>query len=79
MYNYYYTKHRGCRDRMVVGFTTIYAISAYHHKRCEFESCSGEVYSIQHYVIKFVSGLRQVCGFLQVFLFPPPGKLTATI
>jgi hypothetical protein len=37
MYNYYYTKHRGCRDRMVVGFTTIYAISAYHHKRCEFE------------------------------------------
>ena len=79
MYNYYYTKHRGCRDRMVVGFTTIYAISAYHHKRCEFESCSGEVYSIQHYVIKFVSGLRQVCGFLQVFLFPPPVKLTATI
>ena len=24
----------------------------------------GEVYSIQHYVIKFVSDLRQVCGFL---------------
>ena len=23
----------------------------------------GEVYSIQHYVIKFVSGLRQVGGF----------------
>jgi len=22
---------RRCRDRMVVGFTTIYAISAYHH------------------------------------------------
>ena len=22
---------RGCRDRMVVGFTTTYAISAYHH------------------------------------------------
>jgi hypothetical protein len=42
------------RDRMVVGFTIIYAISAYHHKRCEFESCSGEVYLIQHYVIKFV-------------------------
>ena len=33
----------GCRgyDRMVVGFTTTYAISAY-----EFESRSGEVYSI---------------------------------
>jgi hypothetical protein len=24
----------------------------------------GEVYSIQHYVIKFVSDLWQVCGFL---------------
>ena len=23
----------------------------------------GEVYSIQHYVIKFISDLRQVCGF----------------
>ena len=25
----------------------------------------GEVYSIQHYVIKFVSDLQQVCGFLR--------------
>jgi pyruvate carboxylase len=25
---------------------TTYAINAYHHKHCEFESCSGEVYSI---------------------------------
>ena len=24
-------RHRRCRDRMVVGFTTTYAISAYHH------------------------------------------------
>ena len=39
----------------------------------------GEVYNIQHYVIKFVSDLRQVCGFLQVLWFPPPLKLTATI
>ena len=32
----------GCcgRDRMVNGFTTIYAISAYHPLSCEFESCS---------------------------------------
>jgi len=36
----------------------------------------GEVYSIQHYMIKFVSHLRQVGGFLR---FPPPIKLTATI
>jgi hypothetical protein len=39
----------------------------------------GEVYSIQHYVIKFVSDLRQVDGFLLVLRFPRPIKLTATI
>ena len=39
----------------------------------------GEVYSIQHYVRKFVSGLRQVGGFLRAFRFPAPIKLTATI
>ena len=39
----------------------------------------GEVYSIQHYVIKFVSDLRPVGGFLRVLGFPPPIKLTATI
>ena len=40
---------------------------------------SGEVYSMQHYVIKFVSDLLQVGGFLHVLWFPPPIKLTATI
>jgi hypothetical protein len=30
-------------------------------------------------VIKFVSDLRQIGGFLRVVLFPPPIKLTATI
>jgi hypothetical protein len=35
----------------------------------------GEVYSIQHYVIKFVSDLRQVDGFLWVFQLPLPIKL----
>jgi hypothetical protein len=39
----------------------------------------GEVYSIQHYVIQFVSDLRQVGGFLRVLRFPSPIKLTATI
>jgi hypothetical protein len=48
--------------------------------RCEIESHSGEVYSIQHHdVIKFVSDLRQVGGFLWVLRFPPPIKLTAMI
>jgi hypothetical protein len=39
----------------------------------------GEMYSIQHYVIKFVSDLRQVSDFLRLLRFPPPIKLTATI
>ena len=41
-----------------------------------FNSCSGEVSSIQYYVIKSVSDLRQVGGFLRVLRFPPPIKLT---
>ncbi len=68
------------RDRVVVGFektpvqsvhitTTVVSSNTVH----------GEVYSIQHYVIKFVSDLRQVGGFLRILRFPPPIKLTATI
>ena len=38
-----------------------------------------EVYSIQYYVIEFISDLRQVSGFLRVLWFPPPMKLTAVI
>ena len=45
--------HRG-HDRMVVGFTTLYAISAYHHWCCEFESRSSGR-GVQHYAIKFVT------------------------
>jgi hypothetical protein len=62
---------------MVVGFTTTYAISAYHHWCCEFESQSGR--GVQHYVIKFVSDLLQVSGFLRVLRFLPSIKLTTTI
>ena len=56
----------------------------YPYNRCLTTSASsnpahGEVYSLQHYVIKFVSQLRQVGGFLQVLQFPPPIKPTATI
>ncbi len=39
----------------------------------------GEVHSIQHYVIKIVSDLRQVEGFHLVLRFPLPINLTATI
>ena len=52
------------RDHMVVGFTATYAISAYDHSYCEFESRPGR--GVQHYVIKFVSVLRQVGYFLRV-------------
>jgi hypothetical protein len=66
---------RSGRHRLVIWFITIWAISAYHHQRCEIEPRTGEVYSVQHYVIKFVSDLRQVSGFLWLLRFPPPIKL----
>jgi len=42
-----------------------------------FDSRSGR--GAQHYVIKLVSNLQQVGGFVRVLWFPPPIKLTATI
>ena len=38
----------------------------------------GKVYSIQHYVIKFVSDLWHISGFLRLLRFPLKIKLTAT-
>jgi len=75
---YHWRERRG-RDRVVVGCITTYVISPYHHLRRAFESRPGEVYSIQHYFIKFVCHLRQVDGFLHVLLFPPPIKLSHDI
>ena len=63
---------RGC-DYMVVRFITTYAISAYSNPAQEWG-----VFSKQHYVIKFVSELPQVGGFLLVLRVSPPIKLTAT-
>ena len=48
-------------------------------KFVSLNSAHGKVYSIQHYVIKFVSDLYQVCNFLWVLQFPLPKKMTATI
>jgi len=59
------------RDRMVVGFTTTCAFTT---KIVNSSSARGEVYSI-HYVIKFVSDLRQVGGFFWILQFPPPNKI----
>ena len=39
-------------------------------KFASLNAADGEVYSIQHYVIEFVSDLRQVFSFLQVPQFP---------
>jgi hypothetical protein len=36
----YLSLPRGYRGRMVVGLTTAYEISAYHHLSCEFKPCS---------------------------------------
>ena len=71
--------YRNGRDRMVVGFITTYAINAYYYERFEYESRSSEVYSIQRYVITFLSDLRLVDGFLRVLRFSQPTKLTSTI
>ena len=62
---------------MVIGFTTTYAINAYHNWCCEIESRSGR--GVQHYVIKLVSDLQQVGCFLRVLRFALPIKLTAMI
>jgi hypothetical protein len=59
---------------MVAGFTTTYAINA--HQVVSSNHDHGEVYSIQHYVIKFVSDVQQVSGYLR---FPPLIQLTTTI
>jgi len=63
---------------MLVGFITTYVISTYHQPHYVFESGSGEMYLIQHYMKKFVSDLRQVSGFFLALRFPLPIKLTAT-
>ena len=60
-------------DHIVVGFTTTYVINT---NVVSSNLTHGEVYSIQHYVIKFVSDSRQVSGFLRFLLSI---KLTATI
>jgi hypothetical protein len=56
--------HRSYRDRnpKVGGLTITYVTTIFVNSNL----VHGEVYSIQQYVIKFVSDLRQVGGFLRV-------------
>ena len=76
--NHLHGGHRG-HDRMGVGFTTTCAISDYHYYVLSSNSAHEEVYSIQQYVIKFVSDLRHAGCSLRVFWFPRRIKLTTTI
>ena len=67
---------------MVVGFTKVLPVQSVPItiKVVSLNPVPDEVYSIQHYVIKFVSELREVGGgFLWVLRFPPCLKLTTTI
>jgi len=64
---------------MIIGFTTTYPISAYHHLSCKFEPRSQRGVLDTTFCDKFVSDLWQVGGFLWVLRFPPPIKLTATM
>jgi hypothetical protein len=64
----YSASDKGRRDRIIVGFTTTCAISAFTTNVVSSNPIHDEVYSIQHHVIKFVSYLRQVSGFLRVFV-----------
>ena len=71
-------------DRMVVGFTTTYILVAMESVPITTNIVSsnpahGEMYLIQHYVIKLVSDLWQVGDFLRILRFSPPIKPTATI
>ena len=61
-------------DHMVVAFTTMIPMQSVPITTNVVSSNHGEVYMIQNYVIKFVSNLRQVGGFLWVLGFPPPKK-----
>jgi len=71
--------NRLIRKLLLVGFTTTYAISAYHHKRCEFECRLWRDVPDATLCDKFGSDLWQVGDFLRVLRFPPPIKLVATI
>ena len=66
-----YRGHRGC-DRMVVGFKLPMQSVPITTDVMSSNLDQSKVY--EHYVIKFVSDLRQVSGFLQVLQFSSTNK-----
>ena len=67
------------RDHMVVGLQLPVQSMPITTKVVSSNPDHGKVYSIQHYVIKFVSDLRKVGDFLWVLRFLPTIKLTTMI
>ena len=68
--------HGRGRDRMVVEFKlSLQSVPISANVVSSNLALETEVFSIQHNMIKFVSDLWQVGGFLR---FPPPIKLTTT-
>ena len=76
--HYRYIRKMRCGDRLPLTQLPMQSVPS-TTKVVSSNPVHGEVYSIQHYVIKFVSGLRQVGGFLRVLRFHPPIKLTSPI
>ena len=66
-------------DCMVVGLQLPVQSVPIATKVLSLNPVHGEMYSIHHYVMKFVSDLLQVGGLLQVLQFRLPIKLTTTI
>jgi hypothetical protein len=61
---------------ILVVISELYLIKCVSHFLIDLKSIKFKVYLIQHYMIKFVSDMRQVGGFLRVQRFPTAIKLT---
>jgi hypothetical protein len=72
-YNYVRDR-RGRMNRMVVGLLPMQPVPITTNVMS-----SNPTHAIQAYVIKFLSDIPEVGGFLRVLQFPPPIKLTALI
>jgi hypothetical protein len=71
------TLKRSChrdRDHMAVGLQLPVQSVSITTKVVSLNPVHGDVYSIQHYVIAYVRGLRQVCRFLLVYVVSSTNK-----
>ena len=58
----------------VISWRSVLLVEETGEPSCESNPAHYQVYSIQHYVIKFVCDLWQVGCFLRILRFPPPIK-----